>query len=135
MGQVARRKSGFSLIEAIIALFIILVGLLGLLGALNMAMNVETQNEFRNTIQTFIDKKRNEIEQALEQQNTTACEDAIKPCDIPNLTISNSSTISNCTFQTTMQNQTSNTICIVNFSWFYKGKPENVTRIIIVEKQ
>jgi len=130
-----RRKSGFSLIEAIIALFILLVGLLGLLGALNMAMNVETQSEIRNAMQTIIDKKRNEIEQALkEQQNATVCNNFNNPNEpITNSTISKY--IQSYSIQTATQQQTSNTICIVNFSWSYKGKPESATRIIIVRKQ
>ncbi len=136
MVKIARRKSGFSLIEAMIALFIILVGLLGLLGALNMAMNVETQSEIRNAMQTIIDKKRNEIEQALEQQQNTSTCDQYNTATTVNITNSTiSKYIPSYTLQTKTQQQTSNIICIANFSWSYKGKPESATRIIIVGKQ
>ncbi len=129
MAQTASSRNGFSLIEAIIALFIILIALIGLLGALNLAMNVETQNEVRNTVLKIIEQKRNEIE-----SNIALCDNytIATNINITNSTISKY--IPNYTIQTTKQDQTSNTICIANFSWTYKGKLEHTTRIIVVRK-
>ncbi|AHF97997.1 MAG: prepilin-type N-terminal cleavage/methylation domain-containing protein [Desulfurella sp.] len=130
MVQAARNKNGFSLIEAIIALFIILIALIGLLGALNLAMNVESQNEVRNAVLKIIDQKRNEIE-----SNIALCDDYTNSTNI-NITNSTiSKYIPSYTIQTTKQDQTSNTICIANFSWNYKGKLEHTTRIVVVRKQ
>lgn len=130
MAQSARRSHGFSLVEAIIALFIILIALIGLLGALNMAINAETQNEIRNSLLKIIDKQRNAIE-----SNISVCDNYVSPTaiNITNSTISKY--IPTYTIQTTKQDQTSNTICIANFSWTYKGKLEHTTRIIVVRKQ
>jgi type IV pilus assembly protein PilV len=41
-------KSGFTLIEFLVAIVILMVGLLGLLQAVNVAMNTNLTNQFRN---------------------------------------------------------------------------------------
>ncbi|OSS42977.1 hypothetical protein DESAMIL20_85 [Desulfurella amilsii] len=130
MAQVARSNSGFSLIEAIIALFIIIVALVGLLGALNLSMNVEVQNEVRNALLNIIGQQRNAIE-----SNISLCDNYVSPTtiNITNSTIQKY--IPNYTIQTTKQDQGSNTICTADFSWAYKGKQEHTTRIIVVRNQ
>ncbi|MGE4546172.1 MAG: prepilin-type N-terminal cleavage/methylation domain-containing protein [Desulfurella sp.] len=130
MAQTARNNSGFSLIEAIIALFILLVALLGLLGALNLSMNTEVQNEIRNALLKIIEQKRNDIE-----SNIALC-DNYASATVINITNSTMQKyIPSYTIQTTKQDQGSNTICVANFSWTYKGKPEHTTRIIVVRNQ
>lgn len=130
MVQIASNNKGFSLIEAIIALFILAIALLGLLGALNLSMNTEVQNEVRNALLKIIDQKRNDIE-----SNIALCDNYVSATtiNITNSTIQKY--IQSYTIQTTKQDQSSNTICIANFSWTYKGKPEHTTRIIVVRKQ
>jgi type IV pilus assembly protein PilV len=130
MAQTARNNSGFSLIEAIIALFILLIALLGLLGALNLSMNTEVQNEVRNALLKIIDQKRNDMESNIALCDNYAAATAI---NITNSTIQKY--IPSYTIQTTKQDQGSNTICVANFSWTYKGKPEHTTRIIVVRNQ
>jgi len=130
MAQNARNNSGFSLIEAIIALFIVFVALLGLLGALNLSMNVEVQNEVRNALLKIIEQNRNDIE-----SNIALCDNyaAVTTINITNSTIQKY--IPSYTIQTTKQDQGSNTICVANFNWTYKGKSEHTTRIIVVRNQ
>jgi type IV pilus assembly protein PilV len=130
MAQAAPSNSGFSLIEAIIALFILLVALLGLLGALNLSMNTEVQNEVRNALLRIIDQKRNGVE-----SNISLCDNytTATTINITNSTIQKY--IPSYTIQTTKQDQGSNTICVANFSWTYKGKLEHTTRIIVVRNQ
>ena len=45
-----RDKSGFTLIELMVAMFIMLIGLLGLLHSVNIAMEYNLKNQMRNEV-------------------------------------------------------------------------------------
>lgn len=52
-----RNKSGFTLIEFLVAIFILMIGLLGLLQSVNLAINHNMQNDLRNTAVLVADEE------------------------------------------------------------------------------
>lgn len=58
---VYKNNSGFTLIEFLVSIVILMVGLLGLLQSVNLAINHNLQNDLRNTAVVVADEELNKL--------------------------------------------------------------------------
>lgn len=107
-------NKGFTLIEFLVAIVILMVGLLGLLQAVNVALNSDMQNQFRNEALLVADSKMAyELAKGFDAVSTTTKNENVQR-RVLNAQKNFSSSRSGTTFQNSKE---------VRFevSWRYKG--------------
>ncbi len=72
METVMQNKSGFTLIEFLVSIVILMVGMLGLLQVVNLAFSQSTQNQIRNVAVAVVDEEMaKEIAKGYENASTS----------------------------------------------------------------
>lgn len=112
------KNRGFTIVEALVALFILMIVVLGLLYTLNLSINVNMQNAIRNQAIRIVQSQTDEL--INNASNGSPIETAFtKTLNIPINNFTQTYTVS---VTPTAQSQDEVILYTITVSWIYKGQ-------------